>query len=146
MRTALPADDCGSASVTDYHPDELVELALAGKLDEILERKDIWYCMNCHECIDNCPQGFGMVKLIFRLKNLAIQHGIYPEVISHRDTELASSGYAFKPNDEARKKLGLPPIKGLKDGELKKIICGTGVEKVNLDVANKKAKQECEDK
>jgi CoB--CoM heterodisulfide reductase subunit B len=138
------ADDCSSASIMDYHPEELVQLALDGKLDEILKRKDIWYCMNCHECIENCPQGFGMVKLIFRLKNLAIQHGIYPEVISHRDTELASSGYAFKPNDELRKKLGLPPIKALKEDEIKKIICGTGVDKVNI--ATKKNKQECEDK
>jgi CoB--CoM heterodisulfide reductase subunit B len=135
------ADDCSTAMVSDYHPDELVKLALDGKLDEILKRGDIWYCMNCHECIDNCPQGFGMVKLIFRLKNLAIQRGICPDVILHRDSELTSSGYAFKPNDELRSKLGLPPIKGLELKDITKLICDTGVAKAN----EIRKKQVCED-
>lgn len=131
------ADDCSTAIVSDYHPEELIKLALAGKgkLEELLARKDIWYCMNCHECIERCPQGFGMVKLIFRLKNLAIEHGVCPEVISNRDTELSTSGFAFKPNSELRKKLGLPPIKPVKHKDISKLICGTGIEK---------AKKECE--
>ena len=129
------ADDCSTAMVSDYHPDELIKLALDGKLEELLERKDIWYCMNCHECIDRCPQGFGIVKLIFRLKNLAIAQGICPEVISNRDTELSTSGLAFKPDSELRKKMGLPSIKGVKQKDISKLICGTGIEK---------AKKECE--
>ncbi len=135
------ADDCNTAMVSDYHPDELVKLALKGQLDEILKRNDIWYCMNCHECIDNCPQGFGMVKLIFRLKNLAIQRGICPDVILHRDSELTSSGYAFKPNDELRVKLGLPPIKGLELKDITKLLCDTSVAKAS----EMRKKQECED-
>jgi CoB--CoM heterodisulfide reductase subunit B len=123
------ADDCSTAMISDYHPDELVKLALAGDLDEILKRDDIWHCMNCHECIDNCPQGFGMVKLIFRLKNLAIERGICPDVIINRDTELSKTGYSFKPNDEVRKKLGLPPIKCIDTDDISCMVCGTGVEK-----------------
>jgi heterodisulfide reductase subunit B len=127
------ADDCSTAMVTDYRPDEIIKLALEGKLNEILARDDIWYCMNCHECIEQCPQGFGMVKLIFRLKNLAIDRGICPEVIINRDTELADSGFAFKPNDELRKKLGLPKIKCVDSGELSELLSGTGVEKIKKD-------------
>ena len=129
------ADDCSTAMISDYHPDELIKLALNGELDELLKRDDIWHCMNCHECIDNCPQGFGMVKLIFRLKNLAIEHGYCPEVIANRDAELSSSGYAFKPDKKLRKTLGLPSIKANKPEDITKLICGTRVEKV---------KKECE--
>jgi heterodisulfide reductase subunit B len=127
------ADDCSTAMVTDYNPDEIIKLALEGKLDELLARDDIWYCMNCHECIEECPQGFGMVKLIFRLKNLAIDRGICPEVIINRDTELANSGFAFKPNDKLRKKLGLPKIKYVDPDELSELLSGTGVEKTKKD-------------
>jgi heterodisulfide reductase subunit B len=127
-------DDCSTASVSDYHPEELLELALAGKLDELMNKKDIWYCMNCHECIENCPQGFGMVKFIFKLKNLAIERGICPDVITHRDVELTKSGYAFKPDAELRKKLGLPEIKGAEKKDIMKIISGTGIEKAKRNV------------
>ncbi|MHC4756678.1 MAG: heterodisulfide reductase-related iron-sulfur binding cluster, partial [Planctomycetota bacterium] len=130
------ADDCSSATATDYHPEELLALALKGDLEELIRRKDIWYCMNCHECIERCPQDFGMVKLIFRLKNLAIERGICPDVISNRDTELSASGFAFKPNSELRKKMGLPEIEGAESKDILKLITGTRI---------KKATKECED-
>jgi heterodisulfide reductase subunit B len=127
------ADDCSTATVTDYRPDEIIKLALEGKLDELLARDDIWYCMNCHECIDQCPQGFGMVKLIFRLKNLAIERGICPEVIVNRDTELAKSGFAFEPNDKLRKELGLPKIKSADPQDLSELMSGSSVEKTKKE-------------
>ncbi|MCK5561642.1 MAG: 4Fe-4S dicluster domain-containing protein [Thermoplasmata archaeon] len=130
------ADDCPAATVTDYHPEELLELAVEGKLNELLARDDIWRCMNCHECIERCPQGFGMVKLIFKLKNMAIERGICPDVIANRDTELAGSGFAFAPDNKARKKLGLPPLKSADPKKLTKLISGTNIEK---------ATKECED-
>ncbi len=131
------ADDCSAAVIAaDYHPEEIIELALDGKLDELLEREDIWYCMNCHECIERCPQGFGMVKLMFRLKNLAIERGICPEVILNRDNELSKTGFAFALDNKVRKKLGLPPIKCAEPDEIMKIITGTNLEK---------ATKECED-
>jgi CoB--CoM heterodisulfide reductase subunit B len=119
------ADDCSTVMVSDYNLKELIELALEGKLDELLERKDIWHCMNCHECIDHCPQGFGMVKFIFRLKNLAIERGICPDVITHRDVALSESGFAFKMDSKLRKKLGLPPIKNINKKDMTGLITGT---------------------
>jgi heterodisulfide reductase subunit C len=120
----------------DYHPEELLALALKGDLEELIRRKDIWYCMNCHECIERCPQDFGMVKLIFRLKNLAIERGICPDVMSNRDTELSTSGFAFKPNSELRKKMGLPEIEGAESKDILKLITGSRIKKVT---------KECED-
>jgi heterodisulfide reductase subunit C len=136
MECQACADDCSSAMIMNYHPEELLELALEGKFDELINRKDIWYCMNCHECIDKCPQEFGMVKFIFRLKNLAIEHGICPDVIINRDTELSDSGFAFKPNSKLRKKLGLPTINGATQSDIEKLITGTRINK---------ATKECED-
>jgi heterodisulfide reductase subunit B len=104
-------DDCSTAMTTSsYHPEEILKLVLEGKIQEILEREDIWFCMNCHECTTNCPQDFGMVKLIVRLKNLAAQAGIYPEVVGHRRSELHETGYSFEPDLKKREKMGLSEI------------------------------------
>ncbi len=116
-------DDCPTAMATsEYHPEEILELVLQGKVDEAIDRDDIWFCMNCHECIENCPQGFGMVKLIVRLKNLAVAKGVYPEVIGHRVSELHESGYSFPPSEDTREALGLPKIKSPDMAELRKLL------------------------
>jgi heterodisulfide reductase subunit C len=104
-------DDCPTAMTTsEYHPEEILELILNGKVDEAIKREDIWFCMNCHECIERCPQRFGMVKLIVRLKNLAVASGIYPDVIGRRTTELHDSGYSFSPAMDIREEVDLPKI------------------------------------
>jgi len=107
-RCGACTDDCSTAMTTSlYHPEELVSMVLEGRVDEVLKREDIWFCMNCHECIEKCPQNFGMVKFIVRLKNLAHTKGISPEVIKHRIEELKKSGFSFPPDTECRDELGL---------------------------------------
>jgi CoB--CoM heterodisulfide reductase subunit B len=133
-------DDCYAAMTTDYNPDELIDLVLTGNAEALLQRGDIWNCLNCHQCIDQCPQGFGMVKLIFNLKNFAISHGIYPEVIGHRGTELSHSGYAFAPQPDVREKMNLPARKGADINEIKKFLDDSNVEnllKSDDEVKNK---------
>ncbi|UCH89211.1 MAG: 4Fe-4S dicluster domain-containing protein [Thermoplasmata archaeon] len=106
-------DDCSTAMVVpEYHPEEILDLVLSGKVEEALKRPDIWYCMNCHECIQHCPQNFGMVKLLVRLKNLAVQNGIFPEVVANRRASLQDTSYSFEPDNELRQKMGLDKIKG----------------------------------
>jgi heterodisulfide reductase subunit C len=89
--------------------------------------------MNCHECVENCPQGFGMVKLIVRLKNMAVAKGVYPEVIGHRVSELHESGYSFPPSEDAREALGLPRIKSPDMKKLRKLL----EEKAEQDSTNR---------
>jgi heterodisulfide reductase subunit B len=116
-------DDCSTARTTSqYHPEEILELALSGNIDEIIKREDIWFCMNCHECTTQCPQDFGMVKLIVRLKNMAAEKGIYPEVVGHRTSQLYESGYSFAPDIKKRKKMGLEEIKPADVSKLRKLI------------------------
>ena len=106
-------DDCQTAAtVCDYRPEELLRLVLEGRVEEAAGRPDIWYCINCHECVERCPQHFGMVSLLVRLKNLAVEMGIYPDAVGHRRAELAETGYAFAPDTEVRERLGLEAVKG----------------------------------
>jgi heterodisulfide reductase subunit B len=116
-------DDCSTAATTsEYHPEEILRLVIDGKVEEALERDDIWFCMNCHECVENCPQRFGMVKLLVRLKNLAVARGNYPDVIGHRISGLHDSGFSFAPNLECREEMGLPDVKSPDMVKLKKLL------------------------
>jgi heterodisulfide reductase subunit B len=116
-------DDCQTAmTVCDYRPEELLELVLQGNVEEAIRRPDIWYCINCHECVQRCPQVFGMVKLLVHLKNLAVASGICPEVVEHRMTELQGSGYSFAPDMEVREDLGLDATKTPEMDEFKRFL------------------------
>jgi heterodisulfide reductase subunit C len=126
------ADDCQTAMTTsEYNPQEILELVLEGNVDEAIKRDDIWYCMNCHECTTQCPQDFGMVKLIVKLKNLAVEAGIYPEVVGHRASELHKGGYSFPPDFEKRKDLGLGEISMPDMDNLKKLMKKVKAEEKN---------------
>ena len=117
------ADDCATAKTTSsYHPEEILQLVKDGKIEEAIGREDIWFCMNCHECTTLCPQDFGMVKLIIRLKNLAAESGIYPEVVGHRSSSLHEMGYSFEPDIEKREKMGLSEISQPEMEKLRKLI------------------------
>jgi heterodisulfide reductase subunit B len=116
-------DDCPTAMTTsEYRPEEILNLILEGKADEACKREDIWFCMNCHECSQECPQGFGMVKLIIKLKNLAASKGIYPETVGHRISELHESGYSFKIDEKVREEMDLPKIKLPEVAKLRKLM------------------------
>lgn len=96
-------DDCPTAMIVpEYEPAEIMGLVRRGMVEEAARREDIWYCMNCHECIEKCPQHFGMVKLIVTLKNRASEMGIRPDVVERRLESLRRSGYAFDDNGGAR--------------------------------------------
>ncbi len=116
-------DDCPTAMTTsEYRPEEILNLVLEGKADEACKREDIWFCMNCHECSQECPQDFGMVKLIIKLKNLAASKGIYPEAVGHRISELHESGYSFKIDEKIREEMELPKIKLPEVAKLRKLM------------------------
>lgn len=116
-------DDCPTAMMTsEFNPQEILELVLQGRLSEAIERDDIWFCMNCHECMELCPQHFGIVRLIVRLKNLAVAKGKYPEVVGRRRAELHETGYSFPPNTEIREEIGLSEIKLPDMVELRKLM------------------------
>ena len=123
-RTCLACvDDCSTAMVVPaYKPTELLDLVLEGRWEEAIARPDIWYCINCHECIQHCPQGFGMVKLLVLLKNLAVESGITPEVLEHRMEELLATGYSFGPDEELRAECGLGDICEPDMDKLRKLI------------------------
>ena len=108
QRCLACVDDCQAAmTVPGYRPGEVIDLVLEGRIDEALARPDMWYCINCHECVQHCPQDFGMVSLWIMLKNLAAERGLAPDVLGRRMEGLETSGFAFAPDEGLRAECGL---------------------------------------
>ena len=79
-------DDCPSAQVSSqFQPQELIGSLLQGNLDELLQNKAIWQCLECHTCFELCPQKFGMEKVFTTLKHLAHSPGHRPSVAAGRN-------------------------------------------------------------
>lgn len=95
-------DDCPTAmTVDEYRPEEIIALVRKGRVVDAARREDIWFCMNCHECVEKCPQDYGMVRLMITLKNRASEMGIRPDVVDRRLESLRTSGFAFNNKGES---------------------------------------------
>jgi heterodisulfide reductase subunit C len=75
---------CGTCSSTcqvfsvnpDYNPRKLIQKAILGLRNDVLESEMIWICARCHSCIEKCPKGIRPGDIIMALRHIAIQEGI----------------------------------------------------------------------
>ncbi len=118
-------DDCPVTKIIpQFEPNRIIGDVLHGKLDQIVESPDIWYCINCYTCYELCPQKFGMVKVFDRLKTLSNERGTAPEGFKGGLRMFIDTGKLGEPT-AMRKKLKLPepPKSGADDlRELMKFI------------------------
>jgi CoB--CoM heterodisulfide reductase subunit B len=103
--------DCPVAEITEsFKPNQLIGMVLEGRIEELLNSKAIWYCVECHTCYELCPQKFGMEKVFATLKHLAIERGLMPPSIKGGLDLFKKTGRLGDPDQKARKKLGLPEV------------------------------------
>jgi CoB--CoM heterodisulfide reductase subunit B len=103
--------DCPVAETTDsFKPRELIGRLLEGKIEELLQSKEPWYCVECHTCYELCPQKFGMEKVFGVLKRLAWERGLVPASIKGGVGTFLKTGRLGEPDERNRKKLGLTPF------------------------------------
>jgi CoB--CoM heterodisulfide reductase subunit B len=103
--------DCPTAEITDeFGPNELIGQLLDGKIEELVNSKAIWYCVECHTCYEMCPEKFGMEKVFSALKHLSLERGAMPPSVKGGIDVFLKSGRLGEPDERARKKLGLKPL------------------------------------
>jgi heterodisulfide reductase subunit C len=69
---------CPISYMMDITPREVVGLFRAGRIEDILKSRTIWICASCYSCRVRCPQGILVTDLLYALKRLAMEKGIYP--------------------------------------------------------------------
>jgi len=102
--------DCPSARTGVMSPQNVVKRFLDGDIEGLLNSQEIWECVECHTCLEYCPQKFGMEKVFTWLKHEAMSRGIYPDSLKSGYEAFLKTGRLSKIDDRQRQKLGLPPL------------------------------------
>ena len=76
----------------NFNPRKIVEKALLGFKDNLLDDPNLWYCTTCHSCLEVCPQGVLVSEVIYELKNLAVERGNLPEVHRSEAERFSTTG------------------------------------------------------
>lgn len=71
---------CPMAKKMQYTPRQIFAMVKAGMREEVLSSDSIWYCVSCYLCTVRCPQGIRQTDIMYALKRLAIQYGLYRRV------------------------------------------------------------------
>lgn len=70
---------CPVSYAMDLTPRALIALFRAGLIQEILHSRSIWICASCYMCTTRCPQQIKITDLLYALKRVAIEKGLYPD-------------------------------------------------------------------
>ncbi len=70
---------CPVSYAMDISPRMVIALFRAGKIEEILRSRTIWICASCYMCTTRCPQLIKITDLLYALKRVAMETGLYPD-------------------------------------------------------------------
>ncbi len=68
---------CPSGADMDHTPRAIFALIAAGMRDTVLKSNTPWYCVSCYYCMVRCPQEVHITDLMYALKRISIQEGLY---------------------------------------------------------------------
>lgn len=68
---------CPTSAAMDYTPREIIAAFRAGMLDRVLQSNTVWMCASCYSCTARCPAGIKLTDIMYELKRLGIEHGLY---------------------------------------------------------------------
>lgn len=82
----LECIQCGTCSSTcpvslymDFTPRKLMAMIKGGFEDDALKSKTIWICSSCYSCTVMCPAQIKITDVMYALKRMAIEKGVYPK-------------------------------------------------------------------
>lgn len=70
---------CPSAEDMDHTPRMLFAMVRAGMRDQALKSNTPWMCVSCYHCVVRCPQDVHIADVMYTLKGLAIQAGLFSD-------------------------------------------------------------------
>lgn len=70
---------CPVSYAMDLTPRQVIGMFRAGGMEELLESRTIWVCASCYQCTTRCPADIQITDLIYALRRIAIERGIFPD-------------------------------------------------------------------
>lgn len=115
--------DCPVAKLQgSFSPTTIIGEILSGDLDGVIERGDLWKCLDCFTCYEKCHSRLGMTEVFRKLKDLATDRGRLPDAVRFSWDMFAATGVLGEPRESARRKLGLGASPESGGPELKRIL------------------------
>ena len=69
---------CPVSYAMDISPRQVIAMFRAGAIEELLRSRTIWICASCYHCTLRCPAEIKVTALLYALKRIAIERGIFP--------------------------------------------------------------------
>ncbi|PKM76631.1 MAG: heterodisulfide reductase [Firmicutes bacterium HGW-Firmicutes-15] len=67
---------CSNAHIFDYTPRKIVQLVKMGAEDTLLNMDALWTCVSCQLCVDRCPSGINIPRIMDYMREKAYNKGI----------------------------------------------------------------------
>lgn len=68
---------CPSGHVMEYPPRAVLAAIRAGLLERVLGSNTVWLCASCYSCAVRCPAGIPLTDVMYQLKRLGIEAGVF---------------------------------------------------------------------
>jgi heterodisulfide reductase subunit C len=70
---------CPSGPDMDHTPRQIFAMIRADLKEDVLSSNTPWYCVSCYYCMVRCPQEIRITDIMYTLKSMAIEAGLYEE-------------------------------------------------------------------
>jgi len=67
---------CSNGHVFDYTPRKIVQLVKLGAEETLMKMDALWICLSCQLCLDRCPSGIDIPRILDHLREKARRKGI----------------------------------------------------------------------
>ncbi len=68
---------CPSGPDMDHTPRQIFALMRAGMREEVCKSNTAWFCVSCYLCTVRCPQEVRITDLMYTIKRLSVEAGLY---------------------------------------------------------------------
>lgn len=70
---------CPSGPDMDYTPRQIFAFLRAGMREEVCKSNTAWFCVSCYLCTVRCPQEVRITDLMYTIKRLSVEAGLYQD-------------------------------------------------------------------
>jgi len=135
---------CPSGADMEHTPRALFAMINAGMKEQVLRSNTPWYCVPCYYCMTRCPQTVHITDVMYTLKRMSIQEGLYRQSTASDAPGFSQDFIFFVENFGRSFELGIAAIYNLRYHPLdmpKMVPMGLGMmRKQRMDLTPKRIK------
>jgi len=131
VQCGMCTSNCPYSNLWDVKPHQVIKMVLLGMREQAVGCKSIWLCSTCFMCVERCPQGVELGRVMFALKNIAAREKGIPEGFRLFGQQVFQTGRSLEITalrEKERERLGLPKMPQTDSKAIKSML-----KKVKLD-------------